>query len=208
VQGFRQVRYQTTSCSTCGRKVFVLPLSPLPPVAPPGAPTPPSVRLSGPPRRFNRTLILQVVFGILLLVLLGVVVGYIFRPTAKHTSARDTLLKEIQKHREEGELALREGSFQVAARELEAAWQDSLRSPHLVTQADKAQLRQLHSQAKLLADLLEEPLEVILHNLNVPVEQRQADFASRYQDKAIVFLDTVRRDGSGPAGDRRSGVVP
>jgi hypothetical protein len=93
---------------------------------------------------------------------------------------------------EAGRQALRQGKFQLAVREF-----DAISSPH----PENTELTQLSRQAALMVDLLAEPLEDILQ-LAAELNERdelewQAVFSKRYFQKSVIFDTEVRREAPG-----------
>ena len=195
-RGLRSEGYQVVPCPACGRKVFILPLSPLPApsVDPSGPPRPPGIR--------NRVRVWLWPVAAAGLTLAIIVPGLAFlwqRHLGSARAAREA--HSARQHMGAGRAALAQGKFLVAVRELESAQQLGERHPEALSPAERRELAQLRRQAALLADLLPESLADILHHaaeLTRPNDQewRQV-FAERYRGKAVVFDAEVRRDAAG-----------
>jgi hypothetical protein len=202
LRGARQARYQVPRCAQCGRDVFVLPWSPLPPAraardertpAPTARPEDEGQRTTDKSR-----LLLPVVLFSLSLVLAAGVLWWARGPGSGKKPAGGSDLDEVRTRIVAGAKALGEGNSQLAVDELEVARQLVRRHPHLVSKGEARQLAQLHNQATLLADLLTESLGELLSRA-VGLEERewQAVFQRRYSGKAVLFDAEVRRDGAG-----------
>lgn len=101
----------------------------------------------------------------------------------------------LSRQRERGLTALGEGNFHRAATEFEAA----LRLADQLPGAQRRQLEQQLRQARLLADLLREPLDELLQRAGrLPVPEWRRIFARDYQGKALLLDATVRRRADGP----------
>jgi hypothetical protein len=100
-----------------------------------------------------------------------------------------------------GRMALAQGKFVLAVRELDAAQDLQRQNPGLLSHAERRELTQLHRQAALLANLLPESLEEILRHgaelVHQDEQEWQGVFADRYRGKAIVFDAEVQRDRDG-----------
>jgi hypothetical protein len=198
-RGVREVRHQIVRCEACGRRVFVLPFSPLPPVAPLSAP-PPSARPVAS-RPACRRWLLGVVLGLLVLagIALGTGVALHFlqserTPVAQSRAGEDRLHMRVAL----GQAALAEGNFQSAVEELDAAHRYWTARPDTLSASEGRQLTQLQRQAALLADLLTESLEEVLGRLSgLPEREGRSVFSRRYQGKAVVLYARVRRDAAG-----------
>jgi hypothetical protein len=204
-RGARSAAAQVVRCERCGRELFVFPVPPLPTDlvdASPGRATsrppvtlPPRVRFWLPPA----------LASVAALVVVAAVVAAIIRahqtPTAINpdeplTATRAAL--RLDTHEQIARAALTDGSFRVAARELDAARRLRDRFPSLLADDRREQFRQWHRQAALLADLLAESLgEIFQHSLGLDEREWQAAFQERYAGKAFVLDTRVRRDPGG-----------
>jgi hypothetical protein len=196
----RQDRHQVLPCPACGRPVFVLPRSPLPPVeaaAPSPAPARPAP--AGPRWRFwIRPLAAAAATLALIAVALAALWPLVSRqagPAAAPAAATDPAL-DYQIF--EGRRALNEGAFQVASRLLgDARARAELPRSRLPTD-QRRQLVRWHRQAALLAELLTEPLaDVVTHAQQLPEREWRELFPVRYRLRGVVFDCTVRRDAAG-----------
>lgn len=191
--GFRLAQHQVLACSRCGQPVFVMPRSPLPPVAPlpagsqglPTAVTPPAPR-----RRWLGPAVAVLVTGALVALVFVVLINYL-------TGEGQVTGEEIQTHYRQGKQALAEGDFGAAARELAQASDGLARNATALSPAEGKELRQLAREAALLADWPGEPLEAVLQRaaqLKDPEWQRVVDLS---RGKAFVFAVELRRDPAG-----------
>lgn len=202
--GIRKAHHQTVACPGCGRPRFVLPYSPLPPVyddsrllkASPGALTRPRSYLAKL-YPWRLPLAAAALTLVIVVAVFAVVLGNAGRPQPLVASKPESITLRLR----DGRLALSQGKFRTAVRELAAAQALRERNPAAVPLSERRELSQLHRQASLLADLLSEPLEdVIRHaaDLSALDEQEwQAQFADRFKGRAVVFDDEVRRDAAG-----------
>jgi hypothetical protein len=192
IQGFREHTHQVLRCNGCSRELFVLPASPLPPAAAPGAlaALPENVRSGRSPWFW------PIVAGLLTLVVVvgGFAAAFLWlieipegaAPTAAEI---DTELAGARK-------ALREGELQRAAQELDRLQTTVTVKSQAATPGQREELRQLHRQAVLLADWSGESLEQILaRTAPLKFEEWQA-VAERYRGKPFVFDLELRRDAS------------
>jgi hypothetical protein len=196
-QGFRQVRHQVVTCAGCGRKVFVLPASPLPAtLALPAQTSGPSLTVSRSLKPWRLPLLAA---GLTLMVVILVITTFLYFHLHPSNPARKP--KTIGQHIEAGRTALAQGKFLLAARELEAAQETRTRHPDRLSAVEHRELNQLQREAGLLASLLSESLgEVLQHAaelVSLDEQEWQRVFAERYRGKALVFDAEVQRDGAG-----------
>ncbi len=206
-RGLRQSRHQVLRCA-CGRDVFVLGRSPLPPPPPRGA----SVSgLRGPGRREGPGLrdrvtppaagwwrwpLLAAALTLAAVVALYAVLFGLLPPRPPATVAETA--GEVRQLVRAGEAALAGGNFRLAEEKLAAARALLEQRPGEMTAHERRQVVNLHRQAALLADLLSESLgEILQHASALPEEEWQAQFARRYHGQAVVFDADVRRDAAG-----------
>jgi hypothetical protein len=117
--------------------------------------------------------------------------------TSVGDSPNDQFLATVRSLLQSGRSALAEGHFQSAVAEFNTASALGRRNPGVLAALENRQLTHLQSQAALLADLLTESLQEILHRFDGLLEREgQAVFARHYRGKAIVFYAEVRRDAS------------
>lgn len=185
-RGNRQARHQVVVCAGCGRKVFVLPLSPFISETSlsgrPVVPTSPGVRKLNPWR-------LPLVASGLTILLVGATLAFLL-PRLTWTTIAPKSAPTIADRLQAGRGALAQGKFQLAVEELEAAWSAQAAHPEKMSLTERRQLGQLRRQAALLADLLSESLEDVLHHAAdvLPDEEEwRREFARRYRGKAVVF---------------------
>jgi hypothetical protein len=191
VIGQRQAQHQVVRCAGCGRNLFVLPYSSLPPVAPDGpeAPLPPPARLTLPTRR---SWLLPVAAAGLTLVV--VVAGFVVVLSRLGTGPAHQA-EDPGPALAAGRKALAEGNFHTAAENLKTACDIRDRQPAALPPEKSRDLNRLYRQAALLDDLVSESLgEIILKAAGQPKDEWEADFAHRYENKAVVFEAWVRRD--------------
>lgn len=196
-RGQRAPRHQVVRCSSCGQPVFVLPYSPLSPLAAARQGTAaPAVAESAP---FSwRTPVLA---G---LVTLAVVVGLftyflprLLTPTGPAVPTEDTAA-QIRTHIRAGMEELGAGNFQVARQKFEAGQALRQQHPGALSPRESRELNHLDRQAGLLADGSADSLQEILRQAVVQeAREWQILFGKRYHGKAIVFDGWVRRDVAG-----------
>lgn len=189
-RGVRQPRFQVVRCEACGRSVFVLGRSPLPPpealndqVSPHSLSA--SVSWRRPVLAAGLTLALVIVVFVLLLTALG----------RRGPSIPADGVETIQDRIAAGQRALAEGHYRLAIEEFKTASDLRARQARLLSGTQARHLTQLFRQAELLANLSSESLQEILlraASLRRP-EEWQAQFAERYRGKAVVFDDHVQR---------------
>jgi hypothetical protein len=192
MQGQRRAQHQVVRCSGCNRELFVLPLSPLPAVLPPGAESAPAS-----PARFRFWLIPAIAGAVALLVVIIVFVVVLRHalPSRPSTAARPNF-RQVEEQIVAGRLAFREGNFQLAAEQLGSALDTVVGHPEYFTPADRRQWVQLHRQAAILADWPREPLDRILSTTIALNEDDWRVVAARYRGKAAVFDVELRRDAA------------
>ncbi len=199
--GTRGAKHQVLACAACGRKMFVLPLSRLPPVLTDAE----RARQDTWLRRLRERVLslgpgqqallasgctLMVVALILFAALRGLIPAH--SPELEEPGA-------VARHMQSGQRALSQGKFHVARRELSVAVSLSEHYPGALGHAERRKLAQLHRQAALLADLLLEPLDEVLRRAaelsELDEHEWQEAFRARYQGRAILFWNEVKRDG-------------
>jgi hypothetical protein len=104
---------------------------------------------------------------------------------------------DLQTLIEEGETALVQGQFQLAAERFQQAVGKMETAPSATPIRQVRQFRGLVRQAQLLDELLSEPLADIVHQATVDEKQWPVQFARRYRGKSVVFDADVRRDVAG-----------
>jgi hypothetical protein len=202
VRGFRASHHQVVACGGCGQSLFVLPRSAYPP---------PDhfvkVRASAREARPRFAVVLRpwrlpllAALGTLAAVVLtyALVLPWLVR-TDQAADSETARAQAIAAHVERGRKALAEGSFQLAQGELDAARREWERSPLLLTASDGRRLSQLHREAGLLAGLLRNSLQEILHQAAGVRrdEEWQAQFRDNYLGRGVIFDDVVRREPDG-----------
>jgi hypothetical protein len=187
VRGKRRRRHQVIPCPSCGQPVFVLPRSAFPdrrPGPPAAARKRPRAGLAawrGPLIAAGATLLVLALGFLLLLPYLN------RRPPLDLKARLDTARR-----------ALAEGSFQRALDELNAASRDAARAD-AVPPDERRQLERLHRQARLLDDLLNQPLQDLLRQAAASrfESEWQRRFARDYKGRAVLFDDEVGLDDDG-----------
>jgi hypothetical protein len=129
--------------------------------------------------------------------LIGSLLFLLLFPAGKNSSPPEGAQLEIQGLIREGENALHDGDFHSARKSLSKARELAGHSSHFLTKYERDRLQQLSKQAHLLADLLKEPLENMLHLLSQCKEQQREEVFQDYWNKSVVFHATVWRDGTG-----------
>lgn len=208
LRGFRRRRRQVLRCPACGRKVFVLARSPLPPTDVNAALSPPS-----PGRRPKRLgawrfpLTAGAATLAILLVIFIAAAPFLGRPAPPH--AQDEPFPDLAGRMAAGRLALAQGDFHLAAREMQTALDLGRRRPDALSSADRQELVQLERQSDLLSRLSSRSLQEIVGEAD-PVlhdEEWRARFTRDYQGQSVLFDDAVRFDDSAPATGRRRPVL-
>jgi hypothetical protein len=195
-RGPRQSCSQVIACSACGRKLFILPVSPYPPVAGLSTSASPGKPL-GPRPSFSWRL--PVAAACLTLVAVGgVFFVYLYPHLRSFTSLLGT--ESIGPHIDAGRTALAQGKFQLAVHELEAAQGLAQKNASSLSAGERRRLNHWQLQARLLADLLPNSLEEIVRHASElePDDKAWLDvFAQRYRGHSVVFDAEVRLDGAG-----------
>lgn len=198
LHGARAEKFQVVPCPGCGRRRFVFPRSPLPPLegeAAAGAHAPSS----------GRPLSRLLLPAAAALVVTGGIVTVLLLYLGRNGRGKDGQPTEgpgaIATHFRAGREALEQGKLRLAANELTAAENLRVRYPDVLGAAERRQLRQLQREAQLLADLLAEPLDDVLslaaERTEIDEKEWQAEFDARYKGRAVLFDDEVRNEGAG-----------
>jgi hypothetical protein len=125
------------------------------------------------------------------------VVVVVFALVLSRLGNRTAAPEEIGPHLAAGKKALAEGSFHAAAEHLKKASALRDQQPDTLTPEKSRELTRLSRQAALLDDLLSESLsEIILKAAGQQQDEWQADFAHRYEGKAVIFEAWMRRDAA------------
>jgi len=203
VRGQRLAASQSVACTGCGRPVYVLPMSPLPPellgsLAGGTAPEFPALKLAGPTRFWVGPSVAAVVA----LAIVGVVIASIvhrYRLSNGSGTSGLSVSAQWQARLEAANSAVSEGAYRMAANELDAAASLRDRFPFVASNEDYRSFRRTHRQVALLADLLPESVEeIVRHSLGQPDKEWQAVFRERYAGRAIIldarfFVDASNR---------------
>lgn len=197
--GVRQARHQEIPCPQCQRRVFVLPVSPLPPITD-GETAPPLP--ASPASRGSRLWLLPVVAGsatLLVAILFFVLLlNSIARPPATRALQTSSEGASAAEQLEAGRRALGDGDFLLAREKLDALHRFQEVHPRSLDETAHRELIQLRRQAAVLADAIKEPLEEILRQATLSrPEEWKALFERDYHNKAIIFDAEVRRDPAG-----------
>jgi hypothetical protein len=189
LRGPRQRSQLIISCPSCGRKHFIFPISPWLPPAP--AAIKPAGRLN-----LNRLLLGIVIGGALSMAL----VFLLLRPYLRRPEAGDASTAPADSHAllAEGERQLREGNVFLALKQLRAGLDQYSRHPQSLSRNESYRLKQLWRQTDLLAHLLDQPLEEILHQAMQHRSDEDWDTKfQHYRGRTLVFDDVLRRDAQG-----------
>jgi len=190
LRGMRRDHYQVQPCAACAQPVFILGSSPLP--ASREAVLNTATEGNGSVRRWSLWW-LPVFAGLLTLSAVVLLFWTILSDRGRDGSGVPTGPNTRAALMEAGEKALAQGEFQLGLEHLEAA--DAARNAKqgIFMPVDGRRLTQLLRQARLLANLLSEPLQDILVRApGVPEREWQVQFARLYQGKAVLFDAEVR----------------
>jgi len=189
LRGPRQLSRQINSCPSCGRKHFIFPNSSW------LAPAPAATRQAG---RLNlKRLLLGIVLGGALAMAL---VFLLLRPYLRRPEAADASIAtaDSQALLAEGERQLREGNVFLALKQLSAGLDRYGRHPQSLSRDESYRLKQLWRETDLLAHLLDQPLEEILHQ--AMQHRSDEDWSTKFQHyrgRTLIFDDVLRRDAQG-----------
>src|SRR5262249_1070034 len=179
-------------CPACQRPVFILPASAWP------APR----RDSGDVRRAPASRLTPWLWPVTgaVVTLIGVAAIFIVVTNALSRRSPEHAHQEapnIDGRIAAGKKALAARSFHEATKQFEGAEALREKQPQLVSAKETRELRQLHRQASLLADLHLESLEELLrHAAGMPDAEWQARFHRNYEGRAVVFDALARRDAA------------
>lgn len=188
--GLRQAAQQILTCQKCQKAIFVLPRSPWA--------TPGESLSTAPAKSFGNKKLVQLLAGASILLLIGGGIGFLMIQNIKdRPGGPPDVVSQEEKVREilakAGQL-LAQGQFRLAQKELQS--QEYLLAS--ATSNEALSWKQTLGQAQLLADLAPEPLEdIIRHAAGATTEGWLADFADRFQNKALVFDAVFRRPPHG-----------
>jgi hypothetical protein len=193
--GSRQDTFQVIRCSACGAERFILPRSPLPPVAGP-------VRLSSPHASAawfppSRGLTFLAAGALALLVAAAALTWML---TARSPAEKSSASPDPARARgpdaslDTARQLLGRGQLHQARAQAEAVLRFAAGRPGFLAADDRRAVEQVQREAALLAELSAESLEEILgHAAALPDEEWEATFRQRYQGKALVLdLEVVR----------------
>ena len=202
LHGARRAGRQVVPCAACGRPVFVLPWSPLPPPEGDLAPTP-----AGAAGRFGPWGLPLLGAGATLAVLLIVFFAVLpFLGRSAPPPKEPDRPPDLRAMTTAGRRALAEGDFHLADQLLQSALDQDRRHPDVLSPAERRDLTQLGRQGDLLSRLSSRSLEEIVGEADLVRhdEEWKARFEAEYQGKAVVFDDEVRFDEAPlPDGRRR-----
>jgi hypothetical protein len=186
LRGWRQRSRQIVSCTSCGRKRFILPSSAwLVPTA------------DAQPKYLSlRNLLIVIVLGGALAMGLCLL---LLRPYLRQSTTTATLSgTDVRAQLEAGERQLRDGNVFLALNELNAAVEQAAWYPQSLFAEQHDHLQQLRRQTDLLARLLDQPLEDIVRQaMQHRSDQEWAEKFAQYRGRTVVFDDVLRRDGKG-----------
>jgi hypothetical protein len=196
-RGARLPEPQVISCRRCGAELFVLPRSCLPPVTASAAPGSAAVARGG-----KRPWLLPLAAGLLTAAALVVVYLLVLVPLTNGPPRPDGSSPgpaiDVAERLDAVRRQIRLGHFRLAVEELKSLEEQARRRPDNWSRLQLRDLRSLARQAELLADLLAEPLEEVLHHAaEVQDREWQVEFRQRYQGRAVVFDMEVRPRGDG-----------
>jgi hypothetical protein len=193
--GFRRPVAQVVSCARCGAKVFILPLSPFPPIASSRAGSREIRRATRKVWLMPAAAVVATVAGLFLayqFVVAPWIAGSDAPPAPAMPARTERAAFAFQLHAARQRLS--EGSFRLARATLEQARQESGNEWRALPREQRQDWTQLQRQAAVLADLLAEPLEdVVRHASGVKEAEWDAEFRQRYQGRAVVFDVVVQR---------------
>jgi hypothetical protein len=204
LRGRRRRQHQVVPCPKCGKGVFILPKSPLPPCDPASAPETGAPKAAAPARPAPRRKFwvgpaIAAVCSIVVVLAMFVALWPVLFPRAEEAASPEGLHREVEARARAGRAALTEGKFRLALGELEDAIRLRDQDPGAFTPARNRELNQLHRQANLLAQLLTRPLEEILQQgLRVPDDEEWRAQFEDYQGKTVLFDDVLRREDGRP----------
>ncbi len=188
LRGRRQSTGQIVSCSSCGRKRFILPHSPWP------APAADAAAEQAAGLKLKHLLLAIVLGGTLAMILIFLLVRpYLRRPEA--TEKASAAPPDCRALLAEGERQFRQGNVFAAAKELSAARAERDRHPNALSRAEYHRLEQLWRQTDLLARLLDRPLEEILHlAMQHRSDEEWRGKFEHYRGRTVLFDDVLRRN--------------
>lgn len=194
-RGHRRARHQVIRCIVCKRLLFILPVSPLPRVVPPGGD---SVIAHRPPAPSRWWLGPVAIVGLTLSFLAVAVACWIsfYVLSSRPVDAPRASLPEIESQVAQGRNSMADGNYAEAADVLSKAQANLARQPNLMAPADRRRLTQLHRQAAILADWPREPLDKILARTLPLNDDEWRAVAASYRGKSTVLDLIIRRDAS------------
>jgi hypothetical protein len=187
LRGKRQASSQIVSCSGCERKHFIFPI--------PASLGATKARTVEQPTRLNLARLFLVILGggaaaMMLIFLLA-------RPYLRRSGSADRQPSPADTRAvfAEGERQLREGNVFLAAKDLNAALVQFRSHPGIFSREEGRRLEQLRRQTDLLAHLLDQSLEQILHQATQHRSDEEWNEKIRdYLGRSIVFDDVLRLD--------------
>lgn len=199
-RGERRQKHQVVPCTVCGKRVFVLPISPL--VSTPVAPAPPAAEPAPAPVVTGYwPWLLPVAAGALTLFLVVAAFAALFLsiwPTRSSAPRSIPGPEALEQALVEGRKALELGDYHFAVEQLDLARAILARHPQALTPAGARRLTQMHRQAHLLVDWPGKSLEDLFREVaDVREDDDWRGVVNRYASKAFVVDADVRRDGSG-----------
>ncbi len=202
LRGVRQARRQVVPCTACGRPVFVLPWSPLPPPGSELGPKPcvPGGRL-GP---WRLPLIAASATLAVLIVAFSTALPFLGRSAPPPQGPERP--PDVGAMTTAGRRALADGDFHLTVQLLQSALDQDRQHPDLLSPEERRDLIQLEKQGDLLSRLSSRSLEEMVEEADQVRhdEEWKAHFEAEYKGKAVVFDDEVRFDDAPlPDGRRR-----
>lgn len=188
LRGQRQACPQMLACPSCGRKRFILPLSPW------LAPAPASAVGKAAHGKLVRLLLIIVGGATLAMTLIFLLA----RPYLRRLPEDGISIPPTRSHvlLVEGEHQLRDGNVFLALQQLNAALSQYNSHPQSLSRDEIHHLEQLQRQADLLARLLDQPLEEIIRQaLQHHNDEEWNEKFRNYRGRSVVFDDVLRLDG-------------
>jgi hypothetical protein len=200
LRGRRLAKRQILACPACGRKVFVLARSPLPPpeggLAPPGSHSHAAWRW--PIIAGAATLAILVVAFLAAAPFLG-----------RSTPPIEEGPPDVQALKVAGRRALADGDSHLAVQTFQSILDNEQRHPELLAPQERQEVLQLYRQSDLLSRLSSRSVEEIVKeaDLDRHDEEWKAHFNSDYKGKTVLFDDLVHFDHTPLGNGRRRPVL-
>jgi hypothetical protein len=186
LEGMRQHRRQILTCPKCGRKVFVLPASPWPR---PGQKLDAALQrleTRGSKTEGKKAWRQPVRAAVITILLMGLIVVAVLMHL--ESSANRSRTQFIREQADLGRAALDRGSLAEAHLALAQVSDELQRLPKDFPHREGSELRRLCRQVNLANSLLTSSLEELVEEAKqTPTEKWNANFATKYAGKAVVF---------------------